>query len=274
MTRAGVRAAASTAAAAAATYRLSAHVLGRSAGTGRRWGRLNYRNQPVSLAEGPALTAALLVSGAVAPGLAPRVRMATSLAVVAASASGAYDDLRGASHAKGLRGHLRALSAGELSTGVVKAAAISGTSLLAANSLHRAAPWPGVVAQAALIAGSANLVNLFDLRPGRALKVSLLGALALSPACPPALVGSVLGGALAALPGDLAERTMLGDCGANALGVVLGCAASATDRDGVRTGGLALVVALTLLSERFSFSEIIERVRPLAAFDALGRRSC
>ncbi|MCA1693836.1 MAG: hypothetical protein LC749_03410, partial [Actinobacteria bacterium] len=90
---------------------------------------------------------------------------------------------------------------------------------------------------------------------------------------PPALIGSTIGAAVAVLPGDLAERTMLGDCGANALGAALGCTAAAAGHRGVRVGGLALVVSLTMLSERVSFSTLIARWPPLAAFDALGRRA-
>ena len=136
----------------------------------------------------------------------------------------------------------------------------------------RAAP-AAVFADGLLIAGSANLVNLFDLRPGRALKVGLLAAAALAATgAPPALLGSIAGMAAAALPDDLAERTMLGDCGANALGTALGCAAVVGGHPGVRVGGLGLVVSLTLLSERVSFSALIAGCRPLAALDALGAR--
>jgi hypothetical protein len=54
----------------------------------------------------------------------------------------------------------------------------------------------------ALVAVAANLLNLFDLRPGRALKVGLLAAAAVDAPGP-------AGAALALLPGDLRERTML-----------------------------------------------------------------
>ena len=68
---------------------------------------------------------------------------------------------------------------------------------------------------AALIAGSANLMNLFDLRPGRAAKVGWRRrrGIGVDGRSSPAAV--TVGATGAVLPDDLGERTMLGDLGAN-----------------------------------------------------------
>ena len=75
---------------------------------------------------------------------------------------------------------------------------------------------------AGLIAGGANLLNLFDLRPGRAIKVAALagGLLVAAGGRGPGATraGIPLGAALALVREDLGERAMLGDAGANALG--------------------------------------------------------
>jgi putative uncharacterized protein (fragment) len=95
---------------------------------------------------------------------------------------GAHD---GGKVAKGLKGHLGALAHGQVTTGVIKIAGI-GASALAASALvgSKATSMGGKVADLALntvlIAGAANLANLLDLRPGRALKATVLVAAPLS----------------------------------------------------------------------------------------------
>ncbi len=132
-----------------------------------------------------------------------------------------------------------------------------------------------VASSGALIAGTANLVNLLDLRPGRALKVvAALGAVTtLAGGEPGALGAAATGSALAALPADLGERAMLGDTGANAAGALLGVALAARLERPARLLALAGVTALTLASERVSFTAVIERTPVLDALDRLGRRS-
>ena len=80
--------------------------------------------------------------------------------------------------------------------------------------------------RAALVALSANLLNLVDLRPGRALKVFFVLAF-ISVCLVPGetsvlLLFPFLLAALVYLPQDLAAQGMLGDAGANVLGGVLG----------------------------------------------------
>jgi len=124
----------------------------------------------------------------------------------------------------------------------------------------------------ALIAGTANLVNLLDLRPGRAVKAAAIAATPLlaHPVAGPLAAGAMGAGA-SALPGDLGERDMLGDSGANALGALVGTAAVVAAPRPVRLALLAGVVALTLASERVSFTEVIARTPALRAIDEWGR---
>jgi UDP-GlcNAc:undecaprenyl-phosphate GlcNAc-1-phosphate transferase len=87
-----------------------------------------------------------------------------------------------------------------------------------------------------------------------------------------AAVAAPLGAGLALLPEDLAERAMLGDAGANALGAMLGAAAAASLPRSARAGLLAGIIALTVASEKVSFTKVIERTPMLRRLDMLGRR--
>jgi UDP-GlcNAc:undecaprenyl-phosphate/decaprenyl-phosphate GlcNAc-1-phosphate transferase len=240
------------------------------------WTRPNHAGVPVTLAEGPiallAMLAGLLVPGP-APGGSAALRGAVALAATGSGAVGAYDDLRGSGRAKGFRGHLAALRSGTVTSGTVKIAGVGLSAATASMVLGRGSGVGGVIRLAdrsmdtALIAGTANFTNLCDLRPGRAAKVTL--ALAAG------LVGvgaaPVLGAAAGCLPSDLRERSMLGDCGANALGAAVGTVAAAWLPRPAKLGVLLAVVALNLASERVSFTAIIDRTPALRWLDHLGR---
>lgn len=251
-------------------------------GGGDRWTRTNHRGAPVSLLEGPAVAAGLLAGGVLE---APNRRgaLAVASATVGAAVLGLVDDLGEASgdRAKGLRGHLGALRRGRLTTGGLKVLGIGASSLMAAALATprppsgRRLPWAvDVLSSGALIAGCANLVNLFDLRPGRALKVAVLvsAPIALAGRDGAGVAGAVLGAAAGAAKADLHGTDMLGDGGANAIGAALGTAVVLDTPRSVRWGLLAGVVALTLASERVSFTEVIARTPVLRAVDHWGRR--
>jgi hypothetical protein len=245
-------------------------------GGGSRWVRTNHRGEPVTLWAGPAAGVGAVVGGLLTPGVPGRVRAAGVVAGTAAALLGGYDDLAGDADAKGLRGHVGALVRGELTTGGAKLVGIGLAGLVAGATVRpRGSGVIDRVLAGVLVAGSANLLNLLDLRPGRALKVVLAGsAVATTMGSPAAeLVAAPAGAAVALLAADLREQTMLGDAGANALGAVLGVAGAA----GVRSRwGLATtvggVVGLTLLSERVSFTAVIEGTPVLRELDAWGRR--
>ncbi|MFC8191135.1 hypothetical protein ACFUMH_05660 [Cellulomonas sp. NPDC057328] len=246
------------------------------------WTRTNHRGEPVSMLEGPAVGAGLL-AGALVGAPSARGALAAGVAVAGAAGFGLVDDLREdtTTRTKGLRGHLGALAHGRLTTGGLKVLGIGATALAAAavarpaggHAAHPVARAADTLASGALVAGTANLVNLLDLRPGRALKAAGLVA------APLALTGAgggvaaaVLGAGGAAVEQDLAESDMLGDGGANAVGAALGTALVLGAPRPVRLAALAAVVALTVASERISFTRVIERTPVLRELDRLGRR--
>jgi UDP-N-acetylmuramyl pentapeptide phosphotransferase/UDP-N-acetylglucosamine-1-phosphate transferase len=244
---------------------------------GDPWRRMNYARRPVTLLGGPALAAAATVSAVAGAPLG-----ATTAAAVVGTVSGlvgGYDDLAGArpdqARDKGLGGHLRALREGRVSAGAVKVAGIGAAAAVAAV-LTRQGRGTGAVVDGVLttglVAGTANLVNLLDLRPGRAGKAAVLTAAATVGGPAGGLVAGPLGAALAVLPDDLGERIMLGDAGANAVGALLGLRLAAVPGRGPRAALLAGIVALTLASEKVSFTQVIEATPGLRELDRLGRR--
>jgi len=245
-------------------------------GGDKHWSRKNHRGEPVTLLEGPAVAAGAVLA---ALGTHPAI----AVAGIGAAAFGTYDDLSGSGDRRGFRGHVGALMQGEVTTGMVKLGGIGATGLV--SSVLATGPASGgsvtdVVINAGLVAGGANLLNLFDLRPGRAIKVALGssvliaagGALAGNGASAAECVAPAAGAAVALLPDDLGELAMLGDGGANALGAMLGAAAAVSLPRPARLALLAGIAGLTAASEKVSFTKVIAATPALHWLDMLGRR--
>jgi UDP-N-acetylmuramyl pentapeptide phosphotransferase/UDP-N-acetylglucosamine-1-phosphate transferase len=264
------------AAAARAALAGAARLTARPAGA--PWRRMNYAGRPVTLLGGPALAASATATAVL--GAPAGTRAAAAVVGAVSGLVGGYDDLAGArpeqARDKGLAGHLAALRAGRVSAGAVKVGGIGAAAAVAAVLTRRGtgagALLDGVLTTG-LVAGTANLVNLLDLRPGRAGKAGALAAAAGLTGPAGGLVAGPLGATLVVLPADLGEQVMLGDCGANAVGALLGLRLAALPGRASRAGLLAGVVALTLASEKFSFTKVIEATPGLRELDRLGRRS-
>lgn len=290
------------------------YVLRRKRIKASQWERTNFHGVTVSLRGGVAMAGAAVASAAVASALSdqPRAALGGVVASLGGGLAGYIDDVDQGAHdggkvAKGLKGHLGALAHGQVTTGVIKIAGI-GASALAASALvgSKATSVGGKVADLALntvlIAGTANLANLLDLRPGRALKATVLvatplsyfscaaaktpasgasGAASATPAAPASASGAsaqrllasgLNAAAITALVEDLQETTMLGDTGANAAGALLGTSLAANDSWKLRLGTALGVVGLILASEKVSFSKVIAANPALNWLDQLWRR--
>ena len=125
---------------------------------------------------------------------------------------------------------------------------------------------------AGVVAGGANLFNLLDLRPGRALKAGVLAGAPLMASASGGLAAGPVGACLGLLPDDLREQIMLGDSGANTLGALLGVAFNTRFDVPGRAAALATIGALTAASERISFTKVIAQTPGLREIDELGRR--
>ena len=179
-------------------------------------------------------------------GVALGARRDPAVAVVAAL--GLADDLWSGPE-RGFRAHLRAGA----TTGVLKLVGIPLVGLLATRKLSGAL----------LVGLAANSLNQLDTRPGRALKAYLAGAV---------LARAPVGIAVLLLPYDLREKSMLGDAGSNALGAMLGLSSVSRLTERGRWLAIGALAGLTLLGERRSLGELIERTPALSQIDAFGRQ--
>ena len=163
------------------------------------------------------------------------------------TAIGLADD-RWSGDERGFVAHLRA----RRTTGVLKLVGIPLVALARTRS----------VSGALLVSLSANTLNQLDTRPGRALKAYLAAALVVD--APVAL-------AVLLAPYDLREMAMLGDGGANGLGAMLGWSSVNRFTGRGRWVAIGALAGLTLLGERRSLGELIERTPVLREVDAWGR---
>ena len=246
--------------------------------------RLNYRHRVVSTAAGIVLGLAAVIGEAVrlaagAGGIGDRSttgpRLAVVIGVVGFAFLGLIDDIAAAGGARGLRGHLGALvEEGRLTTGGLKLTVGGAVAAVAVAPFPHRSFMPFLI-DAALVAAAANLANLFDRAPGRAIKVGggAFVLVALATGLPRALVPSavVIGAAAGLLLDDLHERLMLGDTGANALGAAIGIGMVAATSQTARTVALVIALLLTVASEVVSFTEVIDAVAPLRVIDRWGR---
>ncbi|MDO5034385.1 MAG: hypothetical protein Q4E01_03260 [Actinomycetaceae bacterium] len=233
--------------------------------------RENHRGETVSLSEGVGV-ATSLIGSAVA-----RQDFAAAAAIAATGNAGLADDLDDVRddhiEAKGLRGHFEALRSGNVTTGTVKMVSIgsaaAGYALIHGKKYDRGMyDW---VIDSIIIAGSANVINLFDLRPGRALKVAAAcSMLASAGRVSPRSLGATVGTIVGAAPTDFAGKTMLGDVGANTLGMQVGMLAATPTSKLFRTAMALATLSVIAAGEVTSFSKVIDESELLSKLDQLG----
>jgi UDP-GlcNAc:undecaprenyl-phosphate/decaprenyl-phosphate GlcNAc-1-phosphate transferase len=274
--------------------------------------RVNFRGREVHLGlgvvwvlwAGGAMAASLLVSGGDAGPTPSGLLILAGPLALAAFALGLIDDALGSADDRGFDGHVRALASGRLTTGMLKLLGISAACLVAAAIASGFAPWGRdagslvtrvvlTLVAGASVALTSNLLNLLDLRPGRALKsyatLGLVGAAIAALMRPstfengvPLPAGEyavgfvmlalfVLGPVFAVWGEDLGEHSMLGDAGANPAGAVAGLLIVVALPAWGLGAYFVVVLAVNLASERWSFTRIIEANGLLSYLDGLGR---
>ena len=245
--------------------------------------RTNYRGHQLPVASGVFIVLAVLgVSGAyfcwvrwggITPAEAGRGATLLAGGTLGFGFIGLLDDVVGSTSTKGFAGHLGAARHGQITTGLVK---LVGGGLLALVTAPMSDTTGDLIRGTLLVALSANLGNLFDRAPGRAIKVSMLGAAAIVAAGAPGwwLTGPllVIGGGVGLLAPDLREQCMLGDTGSNVLGAAVGFGLAISLGTTGQWIAVAVVAGANIASELVSFSAVIDGVAPLRWLDRLGTR--
>ncbi len=194
--------------------------------------------------------------------------------VISMGFAGVVDDLVGDRKTKGLIKHIKSTIKGNMTTGFLKA--FIGFVMSCIISISTTSTYTEFLANVFIISLFANTINLFDLRPGRAVKIFLAVSFV--------LLISALGSLAEAMPliilnlavllyirYDLKEICMLGDTGANILGISAGYYSTLFLGINSKLILLFLLILLNVMSERFSITEIINSSRLLSYLDSLGR---
>lgn len=239
--------------------------------------RKNYRGEDIPIGLGIAYSISYVFSLIISSlyfKSSPQGILVITLGVLGMAFVGLMDDLIGDTKTKGFKGHMKALLRGKLTTGGLKA--LSGFGLGLIISLIISSSVVEGAINTFLIALFTNVINLFDLRPGRACKVFLgiLAVLLLTSALREwdfvILLG--IGVVLAYIRYDLDAKSMLGDVGSNSMGMTLGVISAIVSPMGVKATLLIILLVLHILAEFYSFTEIIEKNAFLRKIDGLGRK--
>ncbi|RDY24831.1 glycosyl transferase [Romboutsia maritimum] len=186
--------------------------------------------------------------------------------------AGVLDDIIGNRNVSGLKGHFKSLYKGNLTTGGFKALFGGFVGLIISIGISKDPV--DIVVNTLIIALSTNLMNLLDLRPGRAIKayLSIMVIIFLTltgyvKVLPLLIVPNVL----AYFNYDLKARAMMGDTGSNVLGISIGILVIFGYSLNIRIGWLVFLVFIHILTEKYSLTKIIEKNKLLNFIDKLGR---
>lgn len=187
--------------------------------------------------------------------------------------AGLLDDIWGNNKHKGLKGHFKALFEGNLTTGCFKALTGLITAIIVGRFLSQNMLM--YVLNIGLITLSTNSMNLFDLRPGRAIKYFLfciiLVITVLGINSNTIWLFSFFGVFMYYIPLDFTGKVMLGDTGSNLLGFILGYYYALIPIITFKIIIFTFLLGLQLYSERKSISKLISQTKFLYYLDQLGR---
>ena len=247
--------------------------------------RKNYQGWDIPVSAGISFPLALLLVYTIILLFAPLYEQPVNreiyflflMGIFAISLLGFADDMLGQRDTLGFKGHLGALLHGRMTTGGLKAAGGALIALFLALSLSSGlvSGWPDIIVDTLIMALFANMLNLLDLRPGRALKgfffFFFLLAFMASWKINWILIAPLLGATLYYVHFDLKALAMMGDSGSNVLGLALGFIAAGSLPLSFKVGALFFLIFMHLITEKYSLTQIIEKVAILRKIDQWGR---
>jgi len=195
--------------------------------------------------------------------------------LTAISFLGFIDDMLGRRDTLGFKGHIGELLRGRMTTGGLKAT--GGFIIAFFIAFFSSHGMLSILLNTLLIALFTNLLNLFDLRPGRAVKAYLFFLLVILLSAhfqiDYLIYVPLLGAVLWYFRYDLKARVMMGDAGSNVLGLALGYYAMIALPLSMRIGMLVFLIAIHIYTEKYSITSTIEKVSFLKWLDNLGRKN-
>lgn len=239
----------------------------------------NYKGEEIPVGIGMTFIPVLIVNGIVINYIfgndakIQQLLLIFLVGIMTMAAIGLIDDLIGNRDTLGFKGHIKALFKGKLTTGGLKAI-IGGLISLLIGSMF-ASNIVDILINTLIIALFTNLINLLDLRPGRAIKgflfiSAIFFIIGITKEIRIILI-SILAYVLGYLPQDIKAKGMMGDVGSNALGITLGIISIVSYPMTVKYILLVILILVHFIAEKYSITKIIEKNSILKYLDELGR---
>lgn len=238
---------------------------------------LNYREETIPLGMGLLFVLVqsflMFATSVYVKDINKTIVLSYTICIILIGLIGMIDDFIGEKDIKGFKGHIKSLFKGRLTTGGLKA--VVGLLLATLFSVSVSKSYIELIINILLITLFTNIVNLFDLRPGRANKVFLVSSIILLITAYindyNFIMYSAIGIILIYIRYDLKAKAMMGDIGSNSLGITLGIFCVLTHTLGIKIVYLTILILLHIISELSSFSKIIRNNKFLSYLDNLGR---
>ena len=239
--------------------------------------RPNYKGEMIPVSMGIVFLPMIIINGIIVAFFTVDFVSMTCLflfifGMMAMFFAGIIDDTIGNRDVSGLKGHFKSLFKGKLTTGGFKALFGGFVGLIISVCISKNII--DIIVNTLIIALSTNFMNLFDLRPGRAIKVylviiiiilfTLTGYIQILPLL-------ILPNVIAYFNYDLKAKAMMGDTGSNVLGISIGILMALGYTLNVRIAWLIFLILIHILTEKFSLTKIIEKNKVLNFIDRLGR---